>query len=247
MTSGDFTHQAKHYAAGRPSYPPGIPDDLLALTQAAPGDPVADIGAGTGLFTRLLSGRGLRVTAVEPTAEMRLHAPELPDVVWRAGTFEESGLETASQQWVVSAQAFHWADPPRALPEMHRILRPGRALTALRQHPVSEGNAVLQWAEECRRRLVPQGARGSGGEDWPTLLQSTGHFGGLVETQRSHVITNTRECYLEGLRSYHRLAEEAGPERMDAYIREVAGYLEREGIESFDVTWVCTAWTVWAR
>ncbi len=35
------------------------------------------------------------------------------------------------QQWAVAAQAFHWADPPRALPEIRRILQPNRYVTVL--------------------------------------------------------------------------------------------------------------------
>ena len=73
---------------------------------------IGDVGAGTGILTRMLVERGFEITAVEPNDSMRLQA-NLPEVRWVTGTFEESGLETASQDWVVAAQAFHWADPPR--------------------------------------------------------------------------------------------------------------------------------------
>lgn len=35
------------------------------------GSAIADVGAGTGKFTRMLDARGLKVTAVEPVKEMR--------------------------------------------------------------------------------------------------------------------------------------------------------------------------------
>jgi hypothetical protein len=41
---------------------------------------VAEIGTGTGLFTRLRSGRGLAIAALEPVPEMRAQAEMLADV-----------------------------------------------------------------------------------------------------------------------------------------------------------------------
>src|SRR5687767_11696018 len=128
---GDFTPQAEAYARARPGYPAELVDRLIAAAGVAAGDPVADLGAGTGLFTGLLAARGLAVVAVEPSAAMRRGAPRLPGVVWIDGSFEATSLPTGSQRWAVAAQAFHWADVPRALPEIHRILAPGCCLTVL--------------------------------------------------------------------------------------------------------------------
>jgi precorrin-6B methylase 2 len=73
---------AGRYGSGRPSYPAEAVDVLcegLGLTGEAT---VADVGAGTGKLARLLAGRGLRVSAVEPVAGMRaaLAAGDLPNV-----------------------------------------------------------------------------------------------------------------------------------------------------------------------
>ncbi len=69
-----FSERADDYAAGRPSYPPGAIDALFEGL----GDPatltVVDLGAGTGISTRLLAARGATTVAVEPNAAMRERA-----------------------------------------------------------------------------------------------------------------------------------------------------------------------------
>ena len=97
-----------------------------------PGATVVDVGAGTGKLTRDLVPTGARVIAVEPLAEMRgqLEAA-VPDAEVLAGSAEELPLDDGSADAVVAASAFHWFDPDRALPEIHRVLAPGGALATL--------------------------------------------------------------------------------------------------------------------
>jgi SAM-dependent methyltransferase len=126
-----YSEAAALYHRTRPSCPVDLVERLVQHAGVRPGDPVAEIGAGTGLFTRLLSGRGLVITALEPVDGMRAQADALSDVTRTAGTFERTGLPDASQRWVVSCQAFQWADRAAALPELRRILRPEAWFTAL--------------------------------------------------------------------------------------------------------------------
>src|SRR5205085_1632692 len=53
---GDFAPQAKAYAA-RPGYPEALVDLVASRAGVKTGDRVADIGAGTGIFTRHLVAR----------------------------------------------------------------------------------------------------------------------------------------------------------------------------------------------
>src|SRR5262249_50970017 len=93
---------------------------------------VLDLAAGTGKLTRDLVPSGARVIAVEPLDEMREHLVRLlADVEALGGTAEDIPLEDGSVDAVVCAQAFHWFDPERALPEIHRVLRPGGGLALL--------------------------------------------------------------------------------------------------------------------
>ena len=125
---GRFTERADDYVRGRPGYPEPLFDALVEAARLRPGAWVADVGAGTGLSSGPLLARGLRVVAVEPDQAMRTAA--LARLGARAGfravpgTAEATGLEAASVDLVLAAQAFHWFDPGRARAEFLRILRP---------------------------------------------------------------------------------------------------------------------------
>ncbi|MEO6835686.1 MAG: class I SAM-dependent methyltransferase [Candidatus Tumulicola sp.] len=118
-----FGNRARAYAAYRPSYPPEAVDAVLAGL----GDPcaleIADVGAGTGISSRLFAERGARVIAVEPNAAMREAAAAHPRVAWRDGTAEHTGLAGGSVDAVVVCQAFHWFATPLAMSEFARIAR----------------------------------------------------------------------------------------------------------------------------
>ncbi len=123
-----FADRAADYALFRPSYPQAAIDVAL---DGLPRDPMlvaADIGAGTGISSRLLADRGVRVLAIEPNAAMRESAEPHDGVTFMDGTAEATGLETASVDIVLSAQAFHWFKPQEALCEFWRILRPAGRL-----------------------------------------------------------------------------------------------------------------------
>lgn len=124
-----FASAADVYERARPSYPQDAVDWLVAQTELGPARTVVDLGAGTGKLTRLLLPSGARVIAVEPIAEMRAHidGAEVLD-----GTAEAIPLPDRSADVVTVAQAFHWFDHDRALPEIHRVLR-------------KDGSLILVW------------------------------------------------------------------------------------------------------
>ena len=123
-----FTDRASDYVKYRPSYPADAIDAILE-TLGAPVDLVAaDLGAGTGISARLLGDRGVRVIAVEPGEGMRRAGGPHPQVTWLAGKAEATGLGSEIFDLVLCAQSFHWFRTDEALPEIARILKPGRRL-----------------------------------------------------------------------------------------------------------------------
>ncbi|CDO87239.1 SAM-dependent methyltransferase [Mycobacterium triplex] len=120
-----FGAAAAAYERGRPSYPPEAIDWLLPRGARQ----VLDLGAGTGKLTTRLVERGLDVVAVDPIPDMlEVLSASLPETRAVLGTAEEIPLEDNSVDAVLVAQAWHWVDPERAIPEVARVLRPGGRL-----------------------------------------------------------------------------------------------------------------------
>jgi SAM-dependent methyltransferase len=124
-----FSDRVDDYVKYRPAYPPEVLGFLRSECGFGPGHVVADVGSGTGIFTRQLLENGNKVFAVEPNGPMRAAAEQalsgFPNFVSVAAPAEATGLPDASVDFVTAAQAFHWFDAARARAEFARVLRPG--------------------------------------------------------------------------------------------------------------------------
>lgn len=194
-----FADRATDYAAGRPSYPAEAIDALFGGL----GDPyevtIADLGAGTGISSRLLAARGAHVFAIEPNAAMRDAAETDPNVEWRDGTAEHTGLSEADVDLVTAFQAFHWFDYAQALEEIVRILRPGgRAAVVYNERDESDpftaayGAIVRRFqTDETERRRA----------DGRAAFEA---FDGWISGSRRIVLRNAQPLDLEGVLSRAR-------------------------------------------
>ncbi|MGW1197952.1 class I SAM-dependent methyltransferase [Streptomyces sp. NPDC002536] len=148
-----FDSVAAQYAAARPGYPSALFDVLEELAgRALAGADVLDCGAGTGIATRLLRKRGAYVVALEPgagmAAELRRAEPEVPLV---RGEGNRLPFAPGSFDVITYAQAWHWTDPARSVPEALRVLRPHGALALWRNH----ADIRVAWVAAEEDRLAP--------------------------------------------------------------------------------------------
>lgn len=117
-----FGAAAATYDQTRPTYPEA------ALRWALGDRPlrVIDLGAGTGILSRVLLRLGHEVVPVEPDEAMRAQFRKAtPGVTPLAGRAEEIPLPDASVDAVVAGQAYHWFDKERTHAELARVIRPG--------------------------------------------------------------------------------------------------------------------------
>ncbi len=124
-----FETGAAAYEQLRPEFPEGLFDDLIGAAGGRLGRGVLEIGAGTGRATLPLTRRGVRVEALEPSADMvgvlerRLVAENVRDLVKvRQARFEDVAVGEGPFGVVVAAQSFHWADPASRWPRLASVL-----------------------------------------------------------------------------------------------------------------------------
>jgi SAM-dependent methyltransferase len=124
-----FEAVAAEYERYRPDYPEEALRWAAEQLGLAADARVLDVGAGTGKLTRGLVALGFDVVAVEPGAPM---LEQLRNAVPQAEAFEAPAesipLPDSSVDAAFAGQAFHWFDPERALPELHRVVAPGGGL-----------------------------------------------------------------------------------------------------------------------
>ncbi len=247
---GNFDSLAGDYAQYRPGYAPSILTAVLSLVgRPAHQVDAADIGAGTGIWTRMLAAEELRsVTAVEPSDEMRRNGVLTSadhDILWRRGTAEETGLPSLAYDLVSMASSFHWADFDRACAEFQRILRPGGRFVALWNPRMIELNPLLVEIEREITRLNPAVKRVSSGRSGLTdrlteMLRAKPGFDDVVYLEGRHVATQTIEQYLGAWRSVNDLRVQLGPDLFARFL----DFVERKtrDLEHIETTYLTRAW-----
>ena len=220
-----FEAGGRHYQRVRPGYPP---ESAEWLVPAGARDAL-DAGAGTGKFTELLLGRGLAVTAVDPSADMLAQlAAHYPAATAVLGTAEATGLPTAAFDVVTVAQAWHWCDALAASTELARVLRPHGTLGLV----WNQLDTTVPWVHRLSRIMhagdvyKPEHRPVVG----PEFVRLEGHV-----THWQDTVTTNDLIELTKSRSYYLRAGEATRAKvlanLDWYLHEHLGHGVDEDIE----------------
>ncbi len=146
-----FDTVAANYAAGRPRYPAELYDTLAkVLGRPLNGLDVVDLGAGTGIASRQLAERGASVIAIELSGPMiEQLAATSAGVRAVRGSATAIPLRDDCADLVTSAQAWHWMDPARAVPEFRRVLRPRGVFAAWWNYTQRDS----EWEQQQEERI----------------------------------------------------------------------------------------------
>ncbi len=251
LRHGDFTGLAENYSRYRPGYSPTILDSLLAIV-GVPVDEmdVADVGAGTGIFSRLVAARGPRsMVSIEPNADMRaagIHDSQHTAIRWMDGSGEETGLGDGSVDLLTAASCFHWMDFDTASAEFHRVLRPAGRFVAVWNPRYIQANPMLVEIEQKLYDLAPHISRvSSGSSDFTASLTdrlwASPHFEDVVYLEGRHIKRFTPEEYLGVWRSVNDIQVQAGPEIFGQFLRYIEERLA--GVETIDAQYRTLAWS----
>lgn len=209
------------YERARPSYPAEAVAHLEVTAGITTGTRVLDLAAGTGKLTRQLRADGATCVAVEPSASMRTVFEEMVrGTPLIGGTAEMVPVADATMDAVVVAQAFHWFDPTRALPEVARVLRPGGWLALIWNErdesdpAVAELVRISKW-DVCQPYPI--------GMDFGPAVDRSGLFGPVERTKFNFVQLLDQTAFVEQVasRSYVQVLPEA---ERNALLDEVAAF-----------------------
>ena len=175
-TTENFTDKADIYAKYRPSYPNKYIDYLLSVNELNENQIVADIGSGTGIFSRQLLESGLHVIGVEPNDDMRKIAEQslnqFPRFQSIKATAEHTTLKENSVDLITVAQAFHWFDKEAFKIECQRILKQ-KANVALVWNSRDVTSPLIKENAEICQKTCPTFKGFSGGiDETPEMFNS---------------------------------------------------------------------------
>lgn len=124
----NFGNVAESYLKYRDDIPEHL---IISLEQRGieiSGSKIADLGAGPGLLSKMLSDRGGIIDAVEPSEALietgRDHVGDDPRINFKQGYAEDTNLQTDHYDIVIVLRAWHWFRRDKALKEIERIIKP---------------------------------------------------------------------------------------------------------------------------
>ena len=248
LTHGDFSNLAAEYAANRPGYSLEVRDAILGLMSTKNEFDFVDVGAGTGIWTRMLAPHAKTTKAIEPNNDMQkwgVRDNTLLEIQWNYGHAENTGLPDESADLICMASALHWADFNKATAEFHRVLRPGGRFCALWNTRQIDANPLLIEIEATLGEIVPDLNRVSTGRSafcdaLSTRLNDCAIFETPLYLEGTHVENMSPERYLGIWRSVNDVRVQAGEKRFQKFLRFVQQ--KTKGLQHIEATYQTRAW-----
>lgn len=163
-----FDNVAAEYDRSRPGYPDELVDRACQIAKLKSGDPVVELGCGSGQLTQALVTRGLHVTAIEPGEQLialaRQNVKSLGAAEFINVRFEDVDLPKGHYRAVFCASAFHWVDPDISWQKTADLLIPGGVLALIQYFGLKEQRSAVDLEAQLAalRKVAPTIAAG-----WP--------------------------------------------------------------------------------
>jgi SAM-dependent methyltransferase len=240
-----FGEVAELYDRYRPAYPDAVIDDLIDLAELEPGSRVLEVGAGTGKATAMFAERGIRVLAVEPSAEMagvaRRMFGDRREVQIEQADFERWDPAGREFPLLFAAQAWHWVEPDVGFAKAARVLARGGLLAAFWNRPVWARAEIREVVLDVYDRVAPEllaetdpihpgGTLPSDQNDWVRGVAATSGLSSAEVRDYEWSQTYSGGDY-GALLETHSTIRVLDPHRRDALVAAVVDAIERHGDE----------------
>lgn len=223
-----FGAHADAYERARPAWP----EEVARWLVPDGAELVVELGAGTGKLTRAVAALGVRVVAVEPDPRMLavLRGLGLEGV---AGSAEGIPLGDRVADGVVAGSSLHWFELEQALPEIHRVLRPGGRFGFGWNHRDDRHPAIARMGRAVYEAQTRTRGPRWRSRDWAAELRASGLFRDVEHALFEHLHELPREALRDHLMSYSGVAALPEDERRRV-LSEVAGLLDSDESVSGD-------------
>lgn len=248
---GDFTGLANNYSKYRPKYSPDVLRAITGYIGKGHNLDCADVGAGTGIWTRMLSEHFTgKIYAVEPNDDMRNHGmrdSENTRIHWVQGQGESTNLPDNSVDLVSMASSFHWVNFDEGLKEFHRILRPQGSFVALWNTRVIEYNPLFVEIENYLKTFNQNIVRVSSGaseyvSNLSSKFQTVKNFSNFIYIEGYHTQTFTKEAYIGVWKSVNDIRHQIGEDNFTNFIDFVDSKFNDEDL--IEVLYKTRAWAI---
>ena len=249
IKKGDFSTLAENYAKYRPRYSTSVIDAIFGTFQKPINEIVAaDIGAGTGIFTKMIHKKGVKaVYAIEPNDAMRQEGMRVSadNILWKTGSAEGSGLHTKSIDFVSMASSFHWPDTKKALAEFDRILKDTGLFTAIWNPRITELSEIESEIDILLSKEFDVQKRVSSGRSGITneiheIISNSGYFSKQLYCEAVDRVEVPSANYVGAWKSVNDIQSQLGEEKFSKFIRKIEQILI--GVSFVDVHYQTRAW-----
>ncbi len=256
--SVDFGQTAADYGRHRAGFPEAFFERLAAFGVGRAGQPVLDLGTGTGTIARGLARRGCAVTGLDKSEALlgearRLDAQSGVHVDYRVARAEQTGLPARGFEVVIAGQCWHWFERAQAALEARRLLEPhGRLVIAhfdwlaLPENVVELTEALVAQHNPRNQELNPTLQHGKHGL-YPAWLADVAHagFGGTETFSFDVSVPYSHEGWRGRLRASAGVGASLPPEEVRRFDADLAELLRtrfpREPLEVPHRVWALVA------
>jgi len=154
-----FRSTVAYYDRYRLDYPQRLLARVATLAGLKSGDPVLDLGTGTGMLAIGFARLGMAVTAMDPEPDMLAAAAQQAKAAGVIVNFREGGSADlhpgmGPYRLVTMGRSFHWMDRPATLDLLDKIILPGGGLVLFHDaHPPVDENGWFKTLRAVQDRF----------------------------------------------------------------------------------------------
>jgi SAM-dependent methyltransferase len=237
----DWGKTSADYSKWRPNYPDRFFDALALFGIGLRGQRILDLGTGVGFLALRFAQSGADVTGIDISPEQIDEATRRASSLgvraeFRIGRAEETGLPSFSYDVITASQSFLYFDKSLAIPEVHRLLKPGGVLVTSHFGWLPRVDRIAHASEQLVLQHNPKWSAGNLSGEVPFLPRwADGHFRVKAMFVFNEPIPFTRESWRGRIRACRGIGATLGADALEAFDREHVALLNTIAPESFSV------------